>query len=89
VLAGKGGERGVARPEVLQALLGSCERVVQVGRSAAGGQGALLDVLQATPFPSRAMQGSLHAVVVVLACSLFCEISDGLCMMSDGLCVLL
>lgn len=27
--AGKGGERGVARPEVLQALLGSCERVVQ------------------------------------------------------------
>ena len=28
--AGKGGERGVARPEVLQELLGSCERVVQV-----------------------------------------------------------
>jgi hypothetical protein len=27
--AGKGGERGVARPEVLQELLGSCERVVQ------------------------------------------------------------
>jgi hypothetical protein len=27
--AGKGGERGVARPEVLQSLLGSCERVVQ------------------------------------------------------------
>eukprot|EP00878_Enallax_costatus_P008487 GHUV01008871.1.p1 GENE.GHUV01008871.1~~GHUV01008871.1.p1 ORF type:complete len:841 (+),score=266.38 GHUV01008871.1:478-3000(+) len=26
---GKGGERGVARPEVLQTLLGSCERVVQ------------------------------------------------------------
>jgi len=29
VHAGKGGERGVARPEVLQELLGSCERVVQ------------------------------------------------------------
>lgn len=29
VRAGKGGERGVARPEVLQELLGSCERVVQ------------------------------------------------------------
>lgn len=27
--AGKGGERGVARPEVLSSLLGSCERVVQ------------------------------------------------------------
>jgi hypothetical protein len=27
--AGKGSERGVARPEVLQSLLGSCERVVQ------------------------------------------------------------
>ncbi|WIA37068.1 hypothetical protein OEZ86_014043 [Tetradesmus obliquus] len=26
---GKGGERGVARPEVLSSLLGSCERVVQ------------------------------------------------------------
>ena len=24
-----GGERGVARPEVLQALLGTCDRVVQ------------------------------------------------------------
>ncbi len=26
---GRGGERGVARPEVLQQLLGTCERVVQ------------------------------------------------------------
>lgn len=25
----RGGERGVARPEVLQQLLGTCERVVQ------------------------------------------------------------
>lgn len=30
---GRGGERGVARPEVLQTLLGSCERVVQVTHS--------------------------------------------------------